>query len=208
MCFYSKQSKTAQELEHRFKAKFIDKKSYQPKHEINGFEHPKTAVILSNSPQEIQLVEWGLIPTWAKDSSFQKNTLNAKVETIKEKPSFKDYIVNRCLILADGFYEWQWLDSKGKQKQKYLISSNENEIFAFAGIWCPWSNPATGEKKITYSMLTTKANDLMSEIHNHKKRMPVILSRENEEKWLKRMKIDSNIVELKAEKVDEIASLF
>jgi putative SOS response-associated peptidase YedK len=75
-----------------------------------------------------------LIPAWAKDKTIQQYTLNAKIETLNEKPSFKNNIKNRCLVIADGYYEWQWLDPKGKNKQKYLITLTSEEPFAFAGI--------------------------------------------------------------------------
>lgn len=181
MCFHTKQSKSAQELEHRFKAKVssdITPTVY------NGFEHPKTPVILNNNPSIIENIEWGLIPSWAKDISIQKSTLNAKIESIREKTSFKNCIEQKCLIIADGFFEWQWLDDKGKEKQKYLLKLANDELFAFAGLWNEWTNPVTGEKSKTYTILTTEANDLTRKIHNSKMRMPVIIAKENEIDWL------------------------
>lgn len=183
MCFHSKLSKSAQELQHRFKAVFENKHSFEPAI-YNGFQHPATPVITNASPGKIQMYNWGLIPFWAKDDSIKKNTLNARIETLQEKPSFRNVINNRCLILADGFYEWQWLDEKGKQKQKYELNLPENAAFAFAGLWSEWLNKATGELRYTYTIITTEANELMSKIHNTKKRMPVILSPENEKSWL------------------------
>lgn len=181
MCFHSKQSKSAQELEHRFNAKFDKTVQYQPSI-YNGFQHPKTPIITNLDTNKIQLFNWGLIPFWAKDESIRKNTLNARIETIEEKPSFRNSINNRCLILADGFYEWQWLDEKGKQKQKYLLSLPNEEAFAFAGLWSEWTDQQTGEVIYTYTILTTVANELMAKIHNNKKRMPVIVA--NEVDWL------------------------
>jgi putative SOS response-associated peptidase YedK len=90
----------------------------------------------------------------------------------------------RCLVLADGFYEWKWLDPKGKSKQKYLLTLPDNKAFAFAGLWNTWTNRNTGETLNTYTIITTAANELMSEIHNTKKRMPVILNPEAEKNWL------------------------
>lgn len=183
MCFHSKQSKSAQELEHRFKAKFKNTEQFQPS-VYNGFQFPITPVITNKEPQTIQLFNWGLIPNWAKDNSIKKNTLNARIETIAEKPAFRNSINNRCLILADAFYEWQWLDNKGKQKQKYEIALPNNEPFAFAGLWSEWVDKETGELIQTYTVLTTEANELMSKIHNTKKRMPVILEINHENEWL------------------------
>lgn len=183
MCFHSKQSKSAQELKLRFKAKFENEEEYQPT-QYNGFQYPKTPIITNEKNNTIQLYNWGLIPHWAKDDSIKKFTLNAKSETIHEKPSFKNAVQNRCLILIDGFYEWKWLDAKGKNKQKYLITLPNNEAFAFAGLYSHWLDKNNGEITKTYTILTTEANELMSEIHNTKKRMPIILSPTNEINWL------------------------
>lgn len=106
------------------------------------------------------------------------------METIHEKPSFRNVVNNRCLIVADGFYEWQWLDEKGKQKQKFQLTLPDNELLAFAGILSEWLDKSIGELINTYSILTTEANELMSKIHNTKKRMPVIVSVDNEQNCL------------------------
>ena len=110
--------------------------------------------------------------------------MNAKIENLSEKASFKHCINQRCLILTNGFYEWKWLDEKGKEKQQYLISLPNDKPFAFAGIYSEWTNKNTGELLQTYAMITTEANPLMAEIHNTKKRMPVILTPQNENDWL------------------------
>lgn len=183
MCFHSKQSKSAQELQNRFKAKFENEALFTPSI-YNGFQFPKTPVITNKQPDKIQFFNWGLIPFWAKDDSIQKNTLNARIKTIHEKPAFRNVVNNRCLILADGFYEWQWLDDKGKQKQKYELTLPDNELFAFAGLYSEWTDKSTGEIISTYTILTTEANELMSKIHNTKKRMPVIVSADYELTWL------------------------
>lgn len=188
MCFYTKQSKSAFQLEQRFNAKFENSNLYIPSY-YNGFQFPKTPIITNKETDKIQLFNWGLIPYWAKDDSIKKNTLNARIETIIEKPAFRNSINNRCLILADGFYEWQWLDEKGKEKQKFLLLLPNNEAFAFAGIWNEWYNKQTNEMIKTYTILTTIANELMSKIHNSKNRMPVILSQDNEIEWLNGKKI-------------------
>lgn len=183
MCFTIKQSKEPKELEQRFKAK--NKINLNIINDnINGFTFPKTPVISNHNPSEIQLFHWGLLPSFTQDMGFIKNTLNAKIETLEEKPSFKNSIQNRCLIIADGFYEWQWLDKAGKKKQKYLIELPSQDLFCFAGIYNQWLNKLTGETLNTFAMLTTEANPLMAEIHNSKKRMPVILTPQNESLWL------------------------
>lgn len=184
MCFHSKQSKAATEVENRFKAKIDKVALFQPKESINGFEFPLTPIITDNNPDIITHYHWGLIPTWSKDEEIKKNTLNARIETVTEKPSFQNSVNQRCLVIANGFYEWQWHDSKGKNKSKYEISLENEGLFAFAGLYSKWQNPLTGEAKKTYTIVTTQANTLMAEIHNIKKRMPIILRPEDEQKWL------------------------
>jgi putative SOS response-associated peptidase YedK len=183
MCFFSKLTQSAAELKKRFQADFAPDEKYVPAEEINGFSYPKTPVIANNDPSKIQMFNWGLLPSWAEES-FRKNTLNARLESIHDKPSFRPYLQNRCLVLADGFYEWQWLDSQGKKKQKYLVTIEGEDAFAFAGLWNRWTNKETGVILNTYTIITRPANALMSEIHNSKLRMPFILSRNNEHDWL------------------------
>lgn len=183
MCYRTQMNKTIGEIEKAFNARFISPESYSPKDEINAFDFLKTPVI-TESKSEIDLFHWGLIPFWAKDDKIKKMTLNAKIETVSQKPAFKDAVKNRCLVLANAYYEWQWLDSKGREKQKYLIYPKDQEIFAFAGIYSTWRDPNSNEQINSYSILTTEANELMSRIHNNKKRMPVILRKNDRENWL------------------------
>lgn len=198
MCFFYKLSKTAQELENRFNAKLENANEFSPSKAYNAFEYPRSPVITNKDTGIIKMFNWGLIPSWAKDISIRKNTLNARIETISEKPSFRSAVNNRCLVIADGFYEWQWLDDKGRNKQKYLISLSDESLFAFAGLWNQWTDKSTGEILNTYTIITQNANELMSRIHNSKKRMPVILSREDESKWLNGMEIKECNPELTA----------
>lgn len=184
MCYRTKLNAKISEIEKTFDAQFTEPERYFPQEEINGFDFLKTPVIADSAPGEILFFNWGLVPHWAKDDKIRKSTLNAKIETVEEKPSFRDAIVNRCLVIANGYYEWQWLDPKGKQKQKYLITSKEEEIFAFAGIYSAWQDPKTKETITSYSILTTEANELMSEIHNNKKRMPVMVRHQDHRAWL------------------------
>lgn len=200
MCFHSKQTKKAIELEHRFRAKFENEKAYTPSI-FNGFQYPKTPVIANDDSHTIKMFNWGLIPVWAKDKEIRKNTLNARIETIEEKPSFRNSVKNRCLVLVDGFYEWQWLDEKGKAKQKYEIGMPDHSAFALAGIWSDWLDRETGELMHTYSILTTDANEQMAIIHNSKKRMPVILRPENEMEWLMGGRLEMVDSEMRAEKI-------
>lgn len=189
MCFHSQQNKSPQEVKKRFKisiAPDVEVKQDQ----INGFTFPKTPVIASDNTELIQGFQWGLIPEWTETDDIKKFTLNAKIETVHEKPSFKQVTHQKCLILSSGFYEWQWLNTSGSKKQKYLITHQEEALFAFAGIWSTWHHPQNGNQLYTYSMLTTTANDLMSKIHNTKKRMPIVVPRHQEQNWLHDMPID------------------
>lgn len=107
MCFHSKQTKSALKVERRFKAKIDDLAIFRPQENINGFTFPKTPIITDEKSNSIQHYHWGLIPSWSKDEDIQKLTLNARIETIEEKPAFKNSINKRCLVIANGFYEWQ-----------------------------------------------------------------------------------------------------
>lgn len=123
-------------------------------------------------------MRWGLIPYWAKDKSFGAKAINAASETAAEKPAFRESMKKRrCLIPADGFYEWKKLGSK---KQPYNIGMKDDGLFAFAGLWDRWKDP---EDKLIEScaILTTDANPLLKDIHD---RMPVILSPEDYDAWL------------------------
>jgi putative SOS response-associated peptidase YedK len=183
MCFHYKQSKDAQTLQNRFNIKRVPAGGIKPM-VYSGFQYPVAPVITHNNKESIQLYNWGLIPEWSKDKGIRQYTLNARIETLHEKPAFKNVVNKRCLILADGFTEWQWQDSKGKNKKKFEIVRPHNEVFAFAGLWSEWVDKQTGELINTYTLVTTEANPLMAEIHNSKKRMPVILTPQNETEWL------------------------
>lgn len=208
MCYHTKLSAKTEKIEVAFKARFSNPGEYVPKEEINGFDFSKTPVITNKNPEKIQLFHWGLIPHWAPDDSIKKLTLNAKIETADEKRAFRDAIENRCLIIAEGFYEWHWFDKKGREKQKYLIETKNRELFAFAGIYSTWINPINGNAINSYSILTTQANELMSDIHNIKKRMPVILKEDDHQKWLRNFDLKHfdfpYEVELKATKIGQL----
>ena len=120
---------------------------------------------------------WGLVPSWADDPSFGAKTINARSETAAEKPAFRSAIRDRrCLIVADGFYEWR---QHGSARQPYYVTMQDDQPFAFAGLWEHWG---TGEAAIdSCAILTTSANDLMKQLHD---RMPVILAPEDSDAWL------------------------
>jgi len=206
MCFFFVQSKKAVEAKKRFKAEIKTGQEFQSSEKFNAFTFPTVSVIANIQPDIIQNFQWGLIPSWATDTSIQKFTLNARIETLAEKPAFKESINQRCLVLANGFFEWQWLDAKGKNKQEYLISLPNDELFAFGGIWSQYLNKQTNSFQNTFSIVTTQANELMSEIHNSKKRMPLILTPENEKYWLNHLSINEFAncnPKLKATKIEQ-----
>ncbi len=135
------------------------------------------AVISNSTPGEISLFHWGLIPSWAKEKSIGYKMINARSETILEKPSYKNaFRSRRCLVPADSFFEWK----KDSEKTPYRILMKDEKPFAMAGIWDHWAT-ADGEIIHSFSILTTSPNELMSGIHD---RMPVILSAADEKRWL------------------------
>ncbi|NJW52464.1 SOS response-associated peptidase [Salinimicrobium oceani] len=191
MCYRTKLNSRLSQIEKSFDASFIEPEAYLPMREINAFDFQKTPVILDENRGEIDFLQWGLVPFWAKDDKIKKMTLNAKIETLTEKPAFRNVVGNRCLILANGYYEWQWLDAKGKEKQKFLMAPEDQEVFAFAGIYSTWKDPASQEVVNSYTIITTEANELMSRIHNIKKRMPVVLKKEDRNNWLSGMEVST-----------------
>jgi putative SOS response-associated peptidase YedK len=123
---------------------------------------------------------WGLIPMWAKDPAIGNRLINARGETVAEKPSFRGSLkYKRCLILADGFYEWKTAKDR-KTKTPYFIHMKDRQPFAFAGLWDSWNSP-DGSSIKSCTIITTEPNELMSMIHD---RMPVILHPRDYEKWL------------------------
>jgi putative SOS response-associated peptidase YedK len=143
-------------------------------------------VITQADPKYVQLFNWGLIPSWIKTKidadKLKAQTLNARSETAFEKPSFRSGIkYNRCLIPADGFFEWREVD---KKKYPHFIFMKNQELFCFGGIYADWTDRFTGELIQSFSILTTDANPMMEKIHNSKKRMPVIIPSNGYAHWL------------------------
>lgn len=135
-------------------------------------------IIPQDDPERIHLYQWGLLPHWAKDPKIGHKMINARAETIAEKPAFRDaFQSSRCLVLADGFFEWK-KTSTGKQPFRILLQSEE--VFFFAGISNKWTSEM-GEDRYTFSIITTEPNELMKGIHN---RMPVILTEQDKDLWL------------------------
>lgn len=147
MCYYISVITRGPDLQVRFSAVFANLESFEPVYSANAFSFPKIPVISSEDREHIQLFCWGLIPFWVKDvpsaHAIRGRTLNARAETIFEKPSFRQQIRSkRCLILADGFFEWRY---EKKLTYPYYIRLADHSAFAIAGIWDSWTNPETGE---------------------------------------------------------------
>ena len=177
MCgrFVKKSSK--EELKKRFGFNDPQNVLLEPRYNIApSQEHP--VVIIDKDRRELRMMKWGLVPHWSKDPKIGYKMINARSESIDEKPSFKTPLkIRRCLVIADGFYEWYKPDKK--TKIPYYFKLKSGEPFAFAGLWDLWEN---GDHSLTtFTIITTTPNELMKPIHN---RMPVILKESDETRWL------------------------
>lgn len=190
MCYYIQNKASTKALIERFNASFKLPKLYQPQNEISAFAGEQLPIITHEDKSSFEFADWGLIPNWAKDEEIASKTKNARIETIHEKPSYRDCISQRCIIPATGFYEWKWHDSKGKQKEKFLIYPKEHSIFAFAGLCNLWTDPHSQKSILTFTILTSAAEGIMKDIHNTKQRMPLIINPSDEKKWLENKKVN------------------
>jgi putative SOS response-associated peptidase YedK len=186
MCYTIEINLTREQIEKRFNAKFKNGSDFEPRQKVSAFTLPSLPVICSDSKDEVKLFTWGLIPFWVKNEEDAKTirtkTFNARAESIADKASYRNsFKSKRCLVLADGFYEWH---TSGKEKIPYFINLKDNSPFALAGLYDNWLNRETGEYISTFTVITTRANPMLEKIHNLKKRMPVILSHHTERQWL------------------------
>jgi putative SOS response-associated peptidase YedK len=165
----------AEEISERFAVE-VAKDSF--KQSFNAAPTQLLPVIANTQAQVLSYFRWGLIPFWAKDAAIGNKMINARAETLAEKPAFKKSLqTRRCLVIADGFYEWK---RENGRKQPYRFTLPQEELFAMAGLWDEWKNES-GEKIRSFTVITTTANELLEEVHD---RMPVILPREAEKAWL------------------------
>ena len=185
MCFnisiVSNKNTIEQELGAVFELDYL----FEPQKHISAFTNPLIHVITSENRKNIELFNWGLIPEWVRNlkiaNNIRKMTYNARSETINEKPSFRNSIKDKkCLIIADGFYEWQ---TTASGKICHYVTLPENGIFTFAGIWSDWLDKSSGDYIKSVSLITQSANQMMEKIHNTRKRQPVIIHKENRDKW-------------------------
>jgi len=132
-----------------------------------------------NKERELVMLRWGLVPFWAKDPSIGNRMINARAETVAEKPAYRAaYRHRRCVVLADGFYEWR---REGDAKTPYFISLASGEPFALASLWENWTDKESGDSLQTTTLITTAANEFMTPLHH---RMPVILESNSAGEWL------------------------
>jgi putative SOS response-associated peptidase YedK len=151
---------------------------YVPRYNIAPTQ--PVAVITARDENHLEWMRWGLVPSWAKDPSIGSKMINARSETVQEKPSFRNaFNRRRCMIPADGFYEWKRSPGKGPS-QPYYFYARDRKPFAFAGLWELWRLPE-GDDLFTCTILTTNANSLVADVHE---RMPVILRGSAMESWL------------------------
>ncbi len=174
MCGRFQLSVKGKQISERFNVEVFDD-LYRPS--FNCAPSQNLPVITNINSSKLSLLKWGLIPFWAKDPKIGFRNINTRSETITEKPSFRNaFKKRRCLIPANGFYEWK----KDANKTPYRIFLKNDELFAMAGIWETWKD-SEGKETDTFSIITTTANDAIKSIHN---RMPVILKPGDEKQWL------------------------
>lgn len=180
MCGRSSLNKTEKELEERFNATFYseDLERYNPLPNFNVAPSQVLPVITNEDDHHFLPLRWGLIPFWAKDEKIGFKMINSRLETILEKPAFRNAVEKRrCLVPFDGFYEWKKVENK---KVPYRIITTNTDIFTVAGIWEKWKSPE-GKEIRSFSLITRAPNELMEKIHD---RMPAILLPEQEKLWI------------------------
>jgi len=160
----------------RFAIADLDVADLKPRYNIAPSQ--TLPVIVNDGKHTVTPMRWGLIPSWAKDASIGYKMINARAESVAEKPSFKTLLqLQRCLIPASGFYEWKRV---GTEKQPYYFHLRQERLFAFAGLYSLWHD-REGKAVKSYTILTTTPNRLVARVHD---RMPVILNKEAEAAWL------------------------
>ena len=151
----------------------------KPRYNIAPTQDIAAICLDTDGGRELKSLRWGLVPSWAKDPSIGNRMINARAETVAEKPSFRAaYRKRRCLVLADGFYEWH---TEGTGKTPYFISLGDGSPFAFAGLWEHWQNKDSDQTLFSATLITAAANEFMSALHH---RMPIVLDPARADAWL------------------------
>ncbi len=187
MCGRYSLGKTKKELEERFGAELLTE--FKPRYNIAPTQ--LVPVITSDSPKGFSFFYWGITPDFGKNKPVTQKLINARAETVTEKPTFKkSFESRRCLIPADGFFEWKKIGKKTKTPFRFTL--HHDALFSFAGIWEEYENEK-GEINHTFVILTTNPNSLVQEVHD---RMPVILSPTDEKKWLDKYSSEQELLEI------------
>lgn len=153
-----------------------DPDNYLPSYNIAPTQ--TSPILIDDGVRRVKSMRWGLIPSWSKDMSFSARMINARAETLLEKPSFRNLLPNkRCIVITDGYYEWQKAVSG---KQPYYIHHPESRLLPIAGLWDKWLDKE-GKPVLSYTVITTTPQSVLAFIHD---RMPVILAPESLDKWL------------------------
>jgi len=151
--------------------------NYLPNYNIAPTQN--SPILIDNGRRIVKPMKWGLIPSWVKDEKFGARMINARIETLTEKPSYRNLVsTNRCIVITDGYYEWK---KDGEKKLPYYFKDPENKLLPMAGLYDVWKHPE-GYLIPTYTVITKVAQDDIATIHN---RMPIILPQEHLDKWLK-----------------------
>lgn len=183
MCYSNSLTVNAQQLEKTYGRKLIKSDKNAPVYYQSGFTFPGWPCITQQA--EIVNMQWGLIPAWYRGpepSEIASKTLNARIETLEEKASFKHLVASkRCIIPSSGFFEYQMQESN---KKLFFIQPNDQALFHMGGVFDEWTDLVTGKTKKTFSIITTEANTLMAEIHNTARRMPLIFKASQVESYL------------------------
>ncbi len=176
MCGRFTQINKPKQIDKEFKVNTAQDSFLKPRYNIAPTQ-TIPAVLETGGERIISRLKWGLIPHWSKDDSYASKLINARAETLAEKPSFRDaFKHHRCIIPASGFYEWDKKSSGAKQPFYFYL--NDKEVFGFAGLWEEWLDKESGELVETCTIITTEANEVLELVHD---RMPVILKPENYE---------------------------
>lgn len=184
MCNFVSLQLQKKELEKATGAKYKGTADYDRGYVLSGFATPLLPAMLDEEPGILQPAHWGLVPAWVKEDTHRTKTLNARIETAEELPSYRDAIHRRCVVAVEAFHEWKWLDDRGKRKDQYYIHLKNQSITWLGGLYSTWQNPRDGRSQTTFTLVTTEANALMAEIHNRKRRMPIVLDTAATERWL------------------------
>ena len=198
MCYSNSSTSKNIDLAKKYKKEFPFQFPDTPLFYASAFSFPDWRIITQKP--EMELMNWGLVPNWFKGENFSEiasKTPNARIETIDTTPSFKGLILQkRCIIPSTGYFEWQ---HKGKDKHPFFVFPKSQDLFSMAGLYSEWMQPKTLRKIKTFTILTCEANSFLVEIHNSKKRMPLLLSETEIEPWLSDSLIEINQVKILAE---------